>query len=83
MTVLLVLATFLVFVVLDYVMNRGKAIALAPVIATPQTVPAIPGEESKNRACRALRGRSLITGSCRRVSPVRARSGPSGRFLQI
>ena len=32
MTVLLVLATFLVFVVLDYAMNRTKAIALVPVV---------------------------------------------------
>jgi glycine cleavage system H protein len=39
MTVLLVLATFLVFVVLDYAINRGKAIALVPVEG-PKTVPA-------------------------------------------
>jgi glycine cleavage system H protein len=38
MTVLLVLATFLVFIVLDYAMNRNKEIALAPVVA-PQAVP--------------------------------------------
>src|SRR5438270_12353578 len=38
MTVLLVLATFLVFIVLDYAINRNKAIALAPVVA-PQAVP--------------------------------------------
>jgi glycine cleavage system H protein len=31
MTVLLVLATFLVFIVLDYAMNRNKAIATVPV----------------------------------------------------
>jgi glycine cleavage system H protein len=43
MTVLLVLATFLVFVVLDYAMNRNKAIAIAPVAETPQTVPASVG----------------------------------------
>jgi len=43
MTVLLVLATFLVFVVLDYAMNRGKAITLVPVAANPQTVPAVLG----------------------------------------
>jgi glycine cleavage system H protein len=39
MTVLLVLATFLVFIVLDYAINRGKQVALAPVEAT-QAVPA-------------------------------------------
>jgi glycine cleavage system H protein len=38
MTVLLVLATFLVFIVLDYAINRNKEIALAPVVA-PQAVP--------------------------------------------
>ena len=43
MTVLLVLATFLVFVVLDYAINRGKAIAVVSVTATPQTAPAIIG----------------------------------------
>jgi glycine cleavage system H protein len=31
MTVLLVLATFLLFIVLDYFLNRGKAMATAPV----------------------------------------------------
>lgn len=31
MTVILVLATFLVFIVLDYVMNRGKAMRTVPV----------------------------------------------------
>jgi glycine cleavage system H protein len=40
MTVLLVLATFLVFIVLDYAMNRNKAIATAPA-ESPQTVPAV------------------------------------------
>jgi glycine cleavage system H protein len=39
MTVLLVLATFLLFIALDYVMNRGKVLATVPVTA-PQTVPA-------------------------------------------
>jgi len=33
MTVILVLATFLVFIVLDYVMNRGKAMRTVPVAA--------------------------------------------------
>jgi glycine cleavage system H protein len=42
MTVLLVLATFLVFIVLDYAMNRNKAIATAPAVA-PQPVPALVG----------------------------------------
>jgi glycine cleavage system H protein len=35
MTVLLVLATFLVFIVLDYAMNRNRAITAAPVVAQP------------------------------------------------
>ena len=39
MTVILVLATFLVFIALDYVMNRGKVLATVPVTA-PKTVPA-------------------------------------------
>src|ERR1041385_3458526 len=39
MTVLLVLATFLIFIVLDYAMNRRKAIAIVPVEA-PLAVPA-------------------------------------------
>ena len=39
MTVILVLATFLVFIVLDYVMNRGKAVDTVPV-HTASTVPA-------------------------------------------
>jgi glycine cleavage system H protein len=43
MTVLLVLATFLVFVILDYAMNRGKAITLVPVVANPKSVPALLG----------------------------------------
>jgi glycine cleavage system H protein len=42
MTVILVLATFLVFIVLDYVMNRGKAIDTVPVPA-PSRVPAEAG----------------------------------------
>ena len=42
MTVLLVLATFLVFIVLDYVLNRRKALNTVPVQA-PQAVPAAPG----------------------------------------
>jgi glycine cleavage system H protein len=39
MTVILVLATFLVFIVLDYFMNRGKVMSTVPVSA-PHTVPA-------------------------------------------
>ena len=39
MTVLLVLATFLVFIVLDYVMNRGKVIVTVPVFAA-KAIPA-------------------------------------------
>jgi len=35
MTVILVLATFLVFVVVDYVLNRRKAMATAPVASAP------------------------------------------------
>jgi glycine cleavage system H protein len=42
MTVPLVLATFLVFIVLDYVLNRNKVIATAPAVA-PQPVPAAIG----------------------------------------
>ncbi len=42
MTVLLVLATFLVFIVLDFVLNRRKALNTVPVQA-PQAVPAGPG----------------------------------------
>jgi len=42
MTVLLVLATFLVFIVLDYALNRNKAIVLAPAMA-PQPIPAVIG----------------------------------------
>jgi glycine cleavage system H lipoate-binding protein len=39
MTVILVLATFLVFILLDYVMNRGKAMRTVPVAAA-KSVPA-------------------------------------------
>ena len=39
MTVILVLATFLVFILLDYAMNRGKAMRTVPVAAA-HTVPA-------------------------------------------
>ncbi len=39
MTVILVLATFLVFILLDYVMNRGKAMQTVPVTAS-KTAPA-------------------------------------------
>ena len=42
MTVILVLATFLVFIVLDYVLNRRKAMATAPALA-PKAVPAMLG----------------------------------------
>ena len=39
MTVILVLATFLVFISLDYFMNRGKVMSTVPVSA-PHAVPA-------------------------------------------
>jgi glycine cleavage system H protein len=39
MTVILVLATFLVFIVLDYFMNRGKVMSTVPATA-PHAVPA-------------------------------------------
>lgn len=39
MTVILVLATFLVFILLDYVINKGKVMSTVPVSA-PKTVPA-------------------------------------------
>jgi glycine cleavage system H protein len=42
MTVILVLATFLVFIVLDYALNRRKAVATAPALA-PKAVPAMLG----------------------------------------
>jgi glycine cleavage system H protein len=42
MTVLLVLATFLAFIVLDYVMNRNKVMATVPA-AAPQTVAPVVG----------------------------------------
>jgi glycine cleavage system H protein len=42
MTVILVLAFFLSFIVLDYFLNRRKAMATVPV-AAPQTVPALMG----------------------------------------
>lgn len=35
MTVILVLVTFLAFIVLDYVLNRRKAVAVVPVMAPP------------------------------------------------
>src|SRR5215831_19001941 len=47
MTVLLVLATFLVFIVLDYALNRRKAIATVGVEA-PKTVPAQLGGDYVN-----------------------------------
>jgi glycine cleavage system H protein len=37
MTVILVLATFLVFILLDYIMNRGKAMQTVPVTASKST----------------------------------------------
>jgi glycine cleavage system H protein len=40
MTVILVLATFMVFIVLDYFLNRRKAIATVPVEARPAAIPA-------------------------------------------
>jgi glycine cleavage system H protein len=42
MTVILVLATFLVFIVLDYALNRRKAVNTATALA-PKAVPAILG----------------------------------------
>ena len=39
MTVLLVLATFLAFIVLDYLLNRRKAVVTVPV-ELPRTAPA-------------------------------------------
>jgi glycine cleavage system H protein len=47
MTVLLVLATFLVFIVLDYALNRRKAIATVAV-ETPHPVPALTGGDYVN-----------------------------------
>ncbi len=44
MTVILVLATFLVFIVLDYVLNRRRAVATVPVTAS-QTSAARPAGE--------------------------------------
>src|SRR5205085_4050660 len=44
MTVLLVLATFLVFVVLDYAMNRNKAVAVSPVADTPAVLATLGGD---------------------------------------
>ena len=44
MTVLLVLAFFLVFIVLDYFLNRGKALATVPVAVT-RAVPAAIGAD--------------------------------------
>ena len=37
MTVILVLATFLVFIVLDYALNRRKAVATAPALIATAT----------------------------------------------
>lgn len=44
MTVILVLATFLVFIVLDYFLNRGKVVAMVPVVEK-QSLPASYGGE--------------------------------------
>src|SRR4051812_47227914 len=44
MTVLLVLATFLVFIVLDYALNRNRAIATAPALAPQSIAAAIGGD---------------------------------------
>lgn len=44
MTVLLVLATFLVFIVLDYALNRRKALATVPVGASQPATLALAGE---------------------------------------
>jgi len=43
MTVILVLATFLVFIVIDYALNRRKVVALAPAEAPHAAVPASTG----------------------------------------
>ena len=42
MTVFFVLATFLVFIVLDYALNRRKAVVIASA-ETPHAVPALVG----------------------------------------
>ena len=44
MTVLLVLATFLVFIVLDYALNRNRAIATSPAVAPQPMAAAIGGD---------------------------------------
>lgn len=44
MTVLLVLATFLVFIVLDYALNRRKVLATVPVAASQPATVALAGE---------------------------------------
>jgi len=44
MTVLLVLVTFLAFIVLDYFLNRRKAIAVQPSQAAVRSTPAIAGD---------------------------------------
>ena len=48
MTVFLVLATFLVFIVLDYFLNRRKVMATQPVTAAAQAVPAHLGDDYVN-----------------------------------
>jgi glycine cleavage system H protein len=42
MTVILVLATFLVFIVVDYALNRRKALATVPAEGAVPAVPAVP-----------------------------------------
>lgn len=44
MTVLLVLATFLVFIVLDYLMNRQRLVAM-PTVEVPSAMPAASGRD--------------------------------------
>jgi glycine cleavage system H protein len=44
MTVILVLVTFLVFIVLDYVLNRGKAVVTVPVTANRSVAAHVSGE---------------------------------------
>jgi hypothetical protein len=45
MTVILVLITFLAFIVLDYVLNRRKSMAVQPVAAeAPKAVPVLAGD---------------------------------------
>ena len=55
MTVILVLVTFLVFIVLDYVLNRGKAVVTVPAAAPEDLAyrPGMPGSRANGRALSA------------------------------